>query len=463
MWRSVSCNPKEVFGDCIINCGIRETSPNARESFVPEDCNPKRQPARAVLGLAIALLAAAAAGAGEPAATWDDCLQELIRNNPALQAAAESVVKARAESRAQSSPFWPQLSASWSAGKSGGEQESGYQDAASYQMGLSADWALFSGFGDLAAWRRSRILLDASAIALQSVKADLSATLRQQFVQLLYAQDFIGLSRTIAERRKENAALVDLRFEAGRENKGALLRSQAYDRQARFEAEQAQRGRDASGQQLAATLGRRERGALAVTGTWDYAGLPAEPDFERLAMETPAYRAAAADVRAALEGVRMARSSFYPTWSVGGSAGRSDSDHLLPERDQWSLRTALSYPLFAGDRHRQAARGAQADRRKAEQTLRETLNQAVAALKDRHTAWQDAVERTDVQQQFLAAAEVRAEIARAQYQNGLLSFEDWDLIENDLIDRQKAVLSSRRDAVIARANWERALGLSEIP
>ncbi|MBU0714143.1 MAG: TolC family protein, partial [Verrucomicrobia bacterium] len=157
------------------------------------------------------------------------------------------------------------------------------------------------------------------------------------------------------------------------------------------------------------------------------------------------------------------KSDFYPTWSVNGSIGRSDDDSLIPKNDQWSVGTAISYPLFTGGQHWYGVRGAKADQRKAEDTLNDTENQMVATLEDRFVAWQDAAERTEVQNEFLKAAEVRAEIARAQYQNGLLSFEDWDLIENDLIDKQKSVLISQRDAVVARAGWEKALGTGVIP
>ncbi|MCG2661786.1 MAG: TolC family protein, partial [Kiritimatiellae bacterium] len=160
---------------------------------------------------------------------------------------------------------------------------------------------------------------------------------------------------------------------------------------------------------------------------------------------------------------RIAKRDFYPTWSVNGSIGRSDDDSLIPKNDQWSVRTVISYPLFTGGQHWYGVRGARADQRKAENTLNDTENQMVATLEDRFVAWQDAAERIDVQNEFLKAAEVRAEIARAQYQNGLLSFEDWDLIENDLIDKQKAVLTSYRDAVVARAGWEKALGTGVIP
>jgi hypothetical protein len=58
---------------------------------------------------------------------------------------------------------------------------------------------------------------------------------------------------------------------------------------------------------------------------------------------------------------------------------------------------------------------------------------------------------------------LRAEIARSKYNNGLLSFEDWDLIENDLINRQKALLVSVRERVTAEAGWEQARGEGAIP
>lgn len=84
------------------------------------------------------------------------------------------------------------------------------------------------------------------------------------------------------------------------------------------------------------------------------------------------------------------------------------------------------------------------------------MEQTLAAL-------QDGVERAEVQKGFLNAAEVRAEIVRSQYTSGLLSFEDWDIIENDLITTQKQMISSQRDMVIAEADWERAQGRGTIP
>ena len=62
-----------------------------------------------------------------------------------------------------------------------------------------------------------------------------------------------------------------------------------------------------------------------------------------------------------------------------------------------------------------------------------------------------------------SAAETRAGIARSKYNNGLMSFEDWDRIETDLIQRQKAALLGRRERVLAEAAWEQTQGRGAIP
>lgn len=395
--------------------------------------------------------------------TWDDCVGELIRNNPQLSAAAAAVEKAQADVRGNYGPFMPQISANGSISKSNTQLDTGYQDSTSYQASLSAYQSLFAGFGDVATLRRSQALLTVAEVALQTTKAALSAALRQSFAQLLFSQDFVHLSENIAARRKENVNLVEMRFQAGRENKGSFLRSKAFYHQALFFVTQSQRKLKVAQQQMAATLGRHEIAPLAVSGKWDTIALPEAPDFTELVLQTPNYRQAVAQLRAAKEGVRIAKSTFYPTWALNGAVGRSDDDSLIPKNDQWSVGTTISYPLFTGGQNWYSVRGAQASQRSAEMTLDDTRNQVTATLDDTFTAWQNAIELTGVQIEFLNAAEIRAEIARAQYQNGLLSFEDWDLIENDLIDKQNAVLASQRDAVLARAVWEKTQGTGVIP
>jgi outer membrane protein TolC len=89
--------------------------------------------------------------------------------------------------------------------------------------------------------------------------------------------------------------------------------------------------------------------------------------------------------------------------------------------------------------------------------------QTLPKLKQMYRAFVESLEKLKVDRDFLEAASVRAEIARSKYNNGLLSFEDWDIIENDLITKQKTYLQSERDVILAEAAWQQTRGKGIIP
>ncbi len=122
----------------------------------------------------------------------------------------------------------------------------------------------------------------------------------------------------------------------------------------------------------------------------------------------------------------------------------------------------VSLPLFSGGQTFFDVRSAAAERDRTKATLDSTDNQVVFALQQAFATYQDAAGKVGAQEEFLHAAQVREEIATSQYTAGLLSFQDWDLIEEDLITNQKSMLTSRRDAVITEATWERIQGKSPL-
>jgi outer membrane protein TolC len=119
---------------------------------------------------------------------------------------------------------------------------------------------------------------------------------------------------------------------------------------------------------------------------------------------------------------------------------------------------SLTVPLFSGGRDYFATKSASANWISSEALRQGAVAQSIARLRETHAAALEAAARVRVEESFLAAARTRAEVARNKYNNGLTSFEDWDQIENELIARQKSVLSSRRDRVTAEAAYEQAQG-----
>ncbi|HEY4485495.1 MAG TPA: TolC family protein, partial [Nitrospiria bacterium] len=189
---------------------------------------------------------------------------------------------------------------------------------------------------------------------------------------------------------------------------------------------------------------------------------PGAADFEALAKQTPAYRLPEAQARSAEADVTAARSGFFPEIQATGTVSRGGED-FPPERDQWTAGLLLTLPLFSGGRDYYGLQGARSGYRRAQESLLSAGEQAVLDLERSHADFQDSIERVNVRQDFLSAGEVRAQIARGLYTSGLLSFENWDPIENDLIAARKEMLAGLRDRMNAEAAWERAQGRGAVP
>jgi outer membrane protein TolC len=71
---------------------------------------------------------------------------------------------------------------------------------------------------------------------------------------------------------------------------------------------------------------------------------------------------------------------------------------------------------------------------------------------------QDAITNMSVQKKFLGAADERAKITRAQYSTGLATFNDWIIIEDNLVKAQKAYLNAQAEMLVAEAYWIQAIG-----
>ena len=394
--------------------------------------------------------------------TWDECVREVSRHNADLLAAQASVREARAKYHGSYSRFLPQVSADAGVDRGTTTTHVGSSTLDENTIGLSVNETLFSGFRNEAQVGQQRANLQAAEASLAQVKAQVGFDLTSAIAQLLFAQEQTALAEAIATRRQENVRLVELRYQAGREHQGSYLRSRATFQQAVFDVEQAQRALQVAQQQLAKVMGRKDEAQLSVAGERRIAPMGEPPDFYALMLDSPTHRQAEAQARSAKAGVTIARSGFFPTVSATGSLSRRGTDWLPSDR-RWLAGVMVSLPLLSGGQTFFDVRSAKAEHERSQASLESLDDQTVFALKQAFAAYQDAVGKVGVQEEFLHAAQVREEIARSQYTTGLLSFQDWDLIEDDLIANQKAMLTSRRDAVIAEATWERTQGKSPLP
>jgi outer membrane protein TolC len=410
----------------------------------------------------IPLFLLAAGPAAADVVTLADAAREALAANPERAAAHAAVDAAEERLRAAAGDFAPALSASASLDKDG--DGGAFREAGpwTHSAGLTLRQNLFDGLKTQAGLDGARARRDAARARLAAATAQTLEDARVGHNDLLYAQENERLARTIAERRRDNRDLVGLRFDGGREHKGSFLRIQAAFTQALYDVDRAAREVLLARAALARAMGRALETPLMATGTYVLPVPPLDPDLPGLTLETPAARRVAAEARATDAALAVARGALWPSLDASLSQSWSGEDGRFPDA-AWRGGVSASWTLFAGGSRRAAARAARADQRAAAASLQDTRQATHLALRSAWVDHQNAHQALGVRSEFLRAAQVRAEIARGQYTSGLLAFEDWDLIENDLIENEKQALLARRTAARAAAAWDRALGKGALP
>lgn len=388
---------------------------------------------------------------------WSDVVRKVQENNEELKASEASLRASEFDLKGSYNNFFPQISAGANFTHGKGTTDLGSVESTNYSTSLTATQNLFSGLADDAKINQAQGGRDIARIALQITQASVSYNLKSAYSNLVYAQNAIKLTEDIQKRRESNLRLVELRFENGRENKGSVLLSKAYLEQARLDNLQARQALDVARAQVAKLLGRSEGDEFIAADSVPVKAPPQNVDFKMLSQEVPNYLQSIAQEEVADAGVTLARSSFFPTLNLTAQAGDS-GDTWYPGNNRWSVGAGISIPLFNGGRDYYATKSSLESRRVALLNKDSSLRDGLVNVKQAYSTYILSVQRLNTDKAFVEAASVRSTIAKQQYNNGLLNFNDWDIIENDLIARQKALLLTERDRVTSEAAWEQVLG-----
>jgi outer membrane protein TolC len=387
--------------------------------------------------------------------TWQDCVKEALQYHPDLISAKEVVNQFKADRMSSISPMLPQISTEVSQGTFKAPQSN--QTNSSF-YGITAQQLLFDGFKtpyNIAAAGKN---VTASRYNYSVTSANIRLRLRTAFISLLSAQQLLGITKDIAARRKQNADLVKLLYEGGMENRGSLLTAEANLAQAEFNIVQSERSIAVAQRQLLKEMGRETASPIQVAGDLEVVAVKREqPDFEALAMINPSLENLSAKREAAQFSLKSAKAEFFPTISADASAGRTDTS-WPPHNDEWSVGVTLTLPIFDGGSRWADVSKAKAVLNQAKADERSARDGVIVTLEQTWTVWQNATDTVAVQKQVLQAADERAKISRVEYTNGLLTFDNWTIIEDNFVQAQTSLVTAQANALIAEAQWIQAQG-----
>jgi len=405
--------------------------------------------------LFFAALPTGRAAAADEVLSWEDCLREAAQNHPDLIAAQEVIEQSKDKKAATKSALFPQIDANASFSAAHSETAG---SSRSSSAGFSGSQLVFDGFKTINNTYTASENIKAAQESFRFASSQVRWRLRVAFIDLLKAQASEQLTQDIYTIRRNNLQLISLRYQSGTEHKGALLTAQANAAEAEFEVHQAGRAVTVAQQELIKELGRKDFSPVTVKGDFTVTqNIDEKPDFETLADQHPGLLRTVAQKNAAAYDVKSAQGSFFPTVSVDGNASKSGNG-WPPRTNDSDVGLRVSVPLFEGGLRTAQLAQAKSVYRESVATEQSTKDGILLTLQQTWNAFADAVENIGVQQQFLTATEERSKIAEAQYSVGLITFDNWTIIEDDLVSQKKSFLNAQANALRAQADWIEAKG-----
>ena len=329
----------------------------------------------------------------------DPMLDSLITvastQNYSVLSAMDRMDMAKANLRIERGGFFPSISldGGWARQQSSGNVNALPQSiTGAYSASLNASWEL-DVFGRMRnAKKQAKALYAQSEDYRQAVRTQLIAGIANTYYTLLMLDEQLDISRQTEEAWKETVSSTRALMNAGLANESAVSQMEAAYYQVQGSVldlqQQINQVENSLALLLAETPRNYERGVLAKQQfPADFSiGIPV-----RMLSSRPDVRSAERTLEAAFYGTNAARSAFYPSITLSGSAGWTNSAGAMiinPGKFLASAVGSLTQPLFNRGQVVAQYRIARAQQEEAALGFQQTLLNAGSEVNDALIAYQ---------------------------------------------------------------------------
>ncbi|HYO47728.1 MAG TPA: TolC family protein [Gemmatimonadota bacterium] len=399
-----------------------------------------------------------------PRITLAQAIESALARNPALAQADAQRDATAADRLGALGAFLPSVNMTY------GYQNSstGRLDPTGAAITQESHAFLFSGSYDLfTGWQRTSDL-KAASLRLEAEEAGFAEqryatvlAVKEAYYAALAARDLYEVEADRVERQVDQLEFVERQVELGRATLSDQLRSKVDLNNARVALLGASNAILQTRLVLSEAIGLDE--VVAPTEEDTLAMAPLSITREQaltMAEETsPGVEAAEAFAEAAQAAVTSARSSYWPTLSLGASqAWRSEA--FPPEDESWSMSLTARYPLFNGLGREATLRRARAQ----EDGARAGARAAVLATRTSVGAAYDQVDlaraSVELAVETVALAREDLRVTEERYRVGLATILDLQTSQIALLQAEVDLIRRRFDHAIGIARLEAQLGRS---
>lgn len=427
---------------------------------------------RVPLTVLLSALAGSPLLAQDRAVTLAEAIRLAERAQPSVIQAQGNVRTAAAQRRNAWGSFLPSVTASSSASdffSEGaaridpvtGQLTSGNATNRSVNSSLSASVDLFTGFrrgAELQAAKAGQAEADASLVDTRFQQA---LTTTNQFFDALSASQLVNVREASVRRAEEQLKVSVAKLHAGSATRSDSLRSLVTLGNAQLALIQTRTDLATAEANLARLIG--EVGRVRAVDDSSFGQVVAAVDTQALRSEaetqSPRIQSAVASANAARAGVRVARSAYWPSLTLGANTGWNASrsnDYALLNQRQVSLQ--LSWSLFNRFGRELTIVQREAGYDLAHATAEDERRAVQAELTARLAQLDAARSKIGITRTSLAAATEDLRVQQERYRVGVSTIVDVLTSQEALNQAEVDVVNARFDYLRAKAQLEALIG-----
>lgn len=392
----------------------------------------------------------------------DPCLQELIekglQQNTDVQTAKLRVEEAKASLLSAKLAFLPSFALS----PQGGLNTAESQVSRTYTLPVTVSWEI-DIFGNLRnSKRQTKAAYAQSEDYKQAVYSSLVANIANTYYTLLMLDEQLEISRTTAETWKETVESTQALMEAGQADEAAVSQMKATY----FEVEnsvidleeQINQVENSLSLLLAETPHRIQRGKLSEQNFPQQlaVGIPLQMLSNR-----PDVRVAERELEQAFYVTNQANSAFYPSITLSGSAGWTNSIGGLitnPGKFVTSALASLTEPLFNRGTLIARRKIAKAQQEEALLAFRQKLLDAGSEVNDALVSYQTSKKKKENYEQQVASLETAFNSTSLLMEHGNTTYLEVLTARQTLLSAQLSQTANQFKEIQSMINLYQALG-----
>ena len=392
----------------------------------------------------------------------DPQLQTLIEKglaaNTDLQVARLRTLEAQASLRKAKLAYLPSLSLDAEGNLS---RFDGENSPKTYAIQGTASWEV-DLFGKLTNAKREALAeLEESEAYSQAVETQLIATIADNYYSLLAKDEQLAISMETLTNWRDYVHTIRVLMKAGDADMAAVNQAEANCLSAETSVvtlqEQINELENTLSLLLAETPHAISRGKLSEQEFPDtlLTGVPL-----KMLERRPDVRQAEAQLVQAFYATNSARSAFYPSITLSGSAGWTNDGTIVTNPGAWLLQAigSLVQPLFNRGENIANLQIAKAQQEEALLSFRQSLLDAGAEVNDALVQWQSAQKRIRLEEEQIGYLQESVRTTRLLMEHGNNNYLEVLTAQQSLLQTQLTLSSDQYEAIQGIINLYHALG-----